>query len=278
MARLQQAMAVAFVTTVVMWSGLLWSGARPAGATALGTISGGSPEAVVVVGGSGTIASWWGGSGARWTCRYLPIEAPFGNTTESGNTTVGVTPVEGTAYVLNCDDQNGQLVDSRLVIYQSADPLGGVAVVARTVDEARRRIDLADPVPAANPAGDALVGLPTWLGWTDQWATASIGDVSATVHAVPVAVEWNTGDGGYLLCDQGTPYDLSRPARAQISSCTHTFQNSTTRRWPGFHTMVATQRWIVWWNASTGESGDLGFLFRSATRPIRVIEAQALVR
>jgi len=194
----------------------------------------------------------------------------------------GVDPVEGIAYVFNCDDERGQLVSSRFVIYSPADPLGGVAVVERAVTEARQRIELTPPLPRFNPPGAQLVGLPTWLWvenpWFEQSATASVGAVSATVHAVPVGVDWDTGDGARFLCDRGIPYDLARPARTQSSTCTHVFQRSSVDQWNGTYRLRATQRWVAWWTSSTGGGGSLGVLSRSAEADIRVIEMQALVR
>lgn len=250
--------------------------------TTSGVITDGSPEAVVVVGSSGVIASWWGGNGPRWTCGYFPIGAPFAEVPAGPHSPGGIDPVEGMAYVLNCDDENGRLVSSRFVVYSPADPLGGVAVVERAVTEARRRLELTAPVPRFNPPGAQLVGLATWLWvenpWFEQSATASVGEVSATVHAVPVGIDWNTGDGSHLLCDRGVPFDPARSVRVQSSTCTHVFQRSSADQRNGTYRLRATQRWVAWWTSSTGGGGSLGLLARSADADIRVIEMQALVR
>lgn len=254
----------------------------PAGAAATGTVTDGSPEAIVVVGASGVIASWWGGGGARWTCRYLPIDAPFIDPTGGARSADGVDPVEGMAYVFNCDDEAGRLVSSRFVVYTPADPFGGVAVEVRVVLEARRRLPLDPPLPRANPAGVQLVGLPTWLwvegDWSERRATAAVGSVSATVHAVPVGVDWDTGDGGHLLCDRGLPYDPTRAARSQASTCTHVFQRSSATLPERAYRVRATLRWVAWWTASTGAGGSLGILSTAATLSLPAVEAQALVR
>ena len=250
--------------------------------SASGTITDGAPEAIVVVGASGVLASWWGGTGARWTCAYLPIEAPFMDATGAGRAPNGVNPIEGMAYVFNCDDETGHLVSSKFVIYTPADPFGGVAVVERSVTEARRRLVLDAPRPRFNPPGAQLVGLPTWLWvdnpWFEQTATAAVGGISATVHARPVGVDWDTGDGGSVLCDRGEVYDPTRPSRSQSSRCTHVFQYSSTGRPGGVYNMRAIQRWVAWWTSSTGGGGPLGILSSSATAAIHVLELQALVR
>ncbi|CAB4323476.1 unannotated protein [freshwater metagenome] len=246
-----------------------------------GNVSSGSPEAVVIRGTSGIVASWWGGSGPRWTCGYYMIDTPFVPSTPASRAPFGVDPVEGVPYALNCDDEAGHPVMSRLVIYTPGDPFGGVAVVERAVAEARRRIELTPPVPRTNPASVQLVGLATWLWvenpWFEQSATASIGDVSATVHAVPVGVDWDAGDGGHELCDRGAAYDIRRAARAQSSDCTHVFQRSSAGEPGGVRRIIATQRWVAWWSSSTGEGGALGILSRSAATQLRVVELQALV-
>jgi hypothetical protein len=276
------ASVAAFVGLILLGIVACMSVPAAAESSASGQLTDGSPEAVVVVGSSGVIASWWGGSGARWTCRYFPIGAPFADVPLGSHSPNGVDPVEGIAYVLNCDDENGRLVSSRFVVYSPADPLGGVAVVERAVTEARRRLELEPPVPRFNPPGSQLVGLPTWLWvenlWFQQSATASVGGVSATVHAVPVGVDWNTGDGSQVLCDRGVPYDRARSARSQSSACTHVFQRSSADQRSGTYRMRATQRWVAWWNSSTGGGGSLGMLSRSTESDIRVIEMQALVR
>lgn len=287
---LRQVLSIAVLLTVLLWALDLL--APPAtGASALrqpassasvgGTITDGAPEAVVIVGSTGVIASWWSGSGPRWTCGYYLIEAPFVNSSPESRSPFGVDPVPGMVYELNCEDRPGHLVLSRFVVYEPADPFGGVAVVERAVAEARRRIDLAPPIPRANPAQLQLVGLATWLWvenpWFEQTATAAIGDVTATVHAVPVGVDWDTGDGSHQLCDRGDPYDLRRPPRAQTSGCTHVFQRSSASEPDGVRRLVATQRWVAWWSSSTGEGGSLGILSRSAELRLRVMEMQALV-
>lgn len=209
------------------------------------------------------------------------IDTPFSPSTPESRAPFGVDPVAGVPYELNCDDESGHPVMSRLVIYTPGDPFGGVAVVERTVAEARRRIELAPPVPRANPESVQLVGLATWLWvenpWFEQSATASIGDVSATVHVVPVGVDWDTGDGGNELCGRGIAYDLRRSAWAQRSDCTHVFQRSSAGEPGGVRRITATQRWVAWWSSSTGEGGSLGILSRSAEVSLRVIEVQALV-
>ena len=78
--------------------------------------------------------------------------------------------------------------------------------------------------------------------------------------------------------DAGTPYDPGRPPGDQRSSCTHVFTRSSRRLAGGSYQVDATVTYTVSWTATTGEGGALGTLTRSATVPVRVTEAQALIR
>ena len=108
---------------------------------------------------------------------------------------------------------------------------------------------------------------------------ATVGTVAATVTATPVEVTWDLGDGTQLTCDDaGTPYDPGRPPGDQRSSCTHVFTRSSRRLAGGSYQVDATVSYTVSWTATTGEGGALGTLTRSATVPVRLTEAQALIR
>jgi hypothetical protein len=258
--------------------------------TAGGQISNGSPEAVVVVGRSGDVASWsgsaGGGGGSRWRCGYYAFEV---NPSDSDGVLAvvdydagPVDPEPEQHYVLACFDQDGRQVRSLLSTFDPGDPFGGIAATERALEEARRMLDLPVPSPGLNPPGAQLVGVPTWL-WVDgPWqpasATASVGAVSATVTARPTGVEWDMGDGTTETCGPGTPYDTARAPSAQHSDCTHVFTHSSTARTGGTYAVTATVTYDVDWTASTGGGGPLGSLTRSATVPVTVQEAQALIR
>ncbi len=249
-----------------------------------GAIRDGSPEAVVVVGASGVVASWSGlpRGGVRLRCGYYVFDIGDGSAVITDYPDASVDPVDGGAYVLKCWNQAGHQVLDVLRVFDPADPFAGVAATERAVDEARRRLELPAPRPALNPPGEQLVGVPTWL-WLDAppvtgSATASVAGVAATVTARPTGVRWDMGDGTHLTCDEGTPYDPSRPPRDQHSSCTHAFTHASTRQAGGTYTVTATVTYDVSWTATTGGSGELGALTRSTEVPVRVSEAQALIR
>jgi len=193
-----------------------------------------------------------------------------------------VDPEPGQAYVLACYDQAGNQVRSRLQQFDPGDPLAGIAVTERALDEARRRLDLPLPEPAVNPPGAQLVGVATWLWvdgpWAPRSATASVGAVAATVTARPDHVVWDLGDGTTLTCDAGTPYDTSRGPHEQESDCTHVFTRSSAALPDGTYAVTVTISYDVAWSATTGGGGSLGALERSTTMPVRVGEAQALLR
>ena len=248
-----------------------------------GGIVGGSPEAVVVMGRSGPIASWsssGGGRGPTLTCAYY--EWGGGLPVLVGGIGAPTDPVPGREHLFGCVDASGQMVHSRLVVYDPGDPFAGVAAAERALDEARRRLDLPLPEPALNPPGAQLVGVATWL-WVDgPWqaleATASVGAVSSTVTARPVEAVWSMGDGTTLTCGAGTPYDPTRDARDQDSGCTHVFSRSSSGRPGGSYPVTVTVTYEVGWSASTGVGGTLGTLTRSTSAAVVVQQAQAVIR
>jgi hypothetical protein len=239
----------------------------------------------VVVGRSGTVASWEGsgsGSGPRLACGYYDVVAKV---SESGADNVDwdggpADPVVGGPYVLACF-AGEQLVQSRITLFDPSDPLGGIAATERAIEEARRQLELPLPEPALNPPGAQLVGVPTWLWLQGTWqgasASAAVGSVTSTVTARPVQATWDLGDGTTLTCDAGTPYDPSRSAAEQDSSCTHVFTTATSRRPGGAQTISVTVSYEVSWQANTGAGGALEGVSRTTSIPIVVEEAQALI-
>lgn len=247
----------------------------------------GSPVAIVVDGPDGELAAYHGGgSGVAWRCVYYAITNGSKNSFAPNVDIAGgpVSPEDGRPYGLYCYDPAGQTVDSRLVTFHASDPFSGVAAAERAASEALRRLDLPDPVVGLNPPAGAeqLVGLPTWLWvsnpWTPSTANASLSGVTSTVAATPLRVDFDLGDGTTLTCAPGTPYDPTRSARAQHSSCTHTYTVASAARAGGVYPVTATLVYDVSWTATTGEGGPLGTVERAGTVTVRVVEAQALVR
>ena len=249
----------------------------------------GAPEAVVIVSRSGTLGSWEGTprGGARWRCGYYAFDygsGDFGLGLAKVHYDDGpVDPEPGQPYVLACFDPSDRMVSSILRIYDPADPFGGRgrhrAGPRRGPAPARPPAAAAGAQPADRPArrrADLAVGrraVGAGLGHRRP-----SGAVAATVTATPVEVVWDTGDGTTTTCDAGTPYDPTRPPADQRSGCTHVFTRTSAGRPGGTYAVTATVTYEVTWSASTGGAGTLGTLTRSTTIPVRVVEAQALIR
>lgn len=254
---------------------------------AWGTIVGGVPEAIVIVTSDGQLASWSSStsSGPRWTCGYYVVVAPVHSVLDPSpvvDWTTRVTPDRDESYMLGCFDDDGTLVRSRYVRFDPGDPFAGVGAPERALDEARKRLDIPDPDPVINPPREQLVGLPTWL-WLDRpWepisATASIGEVWATVSAHPVIAHWLFSDGTEIWCDRGVVYDIWRSPRDQSSGCTHTWRHSSSLRSDGVEWIAVWMTWRVEWYSPDIGGQPLGTVDRVTAFPVRVLEAQALVR
>jgi hypothetical protein len=138
--------------------------------------------------------------------------------------------------------------------------------------------------PPANR--DQLVNLETWL-WVDPAAfqpvsaSAAAGGVAVTTTASPELVTWEMGDGHTVTCPgPGTPYDSSKPASEQQTSCSYTYRQSSAGQAGGAYRVTATVSWHVSWVATgvpAGEpaAGNLGAVTRSSTLSVRVAEAEA---
>lgn len=159
------------------------------------------------------------------------------------------------------------------------------AAAAGLAQDALGRAPLPLPDLGLSPGADQaqIVNLQTWL-WVTNWAPVTTGaaaaSVSVTVTATPVRVDWDMGDGGSVSCGgPGTPYDPARPAHEQHTDCGYTYRTGSAGR-PGDRYLVqATSVWQVTWSASGAPGGgDLGFVNRSTTVPVRVAEIQALNR
>ena len=291
LARAGGALAAVFVLLVVCLA--VDPSLESAGAVSQGwgRIDGGVPEAIVVVSEDATLARWEssGGGGPRWVCGYYSIDAPVHSVldpTPVVNWLVRVAPVAGHEYMFACDVDDGAdgatRVEVRYVRYDPGDIFSGVGGTERALDEARRRLPVPDPDPHLNPATEQLVGLPTWLWLERPWerisAVASIGDAWAAVAAYPVLAHWTFADGTDIYCDEGIPYDVTRPAREQHSGCTHTFQHSSIAEPDAIEWVRVTMIWKVEWYSADAGGQPMGTVQRSTDVPVRVVEAQALVR
>jgi hypothetical protein len=150
---------------------------------------------------------------------------------------------------------------------------------------------LPTPIPRIAPAdlaadGFAFVQTPAFF-WVDQapgqWgdvsATAAVAGLSLTVTAAPEQLVVTTGDGKTLQC-AGAPAPF--PAGADpvtFVGCRHVYRHSSAMAENGqTYPVTVAIVWHATWQASNGQSGDLGTLTTtSATRDLAVAEIQAVV-
>lgn len=179
-----------------------------------------------------------------------------------------------------CDDADtGEYVSVDLIII--VPPLVAQADAGELAQMARTRLPLPLPAARMNPEGDQTVNLASWL-WVDNWQTqtrsATAGGVTSVVVATPVEQRWTFGSPSEkkVCTDAGTPYDISRPASEQSTTCSYTFRHSSAGQPENAYRVTVTLVWHVTWTSNIGASGDLGFVSRTATIPTRVAEHQAL--
>lgn len=248
--------------------------------------------AVILDGSGNTVATYkrrgsggstGGGGGSSWRCWYFEPTTTGGAL--PGIDTSHVATVEvGKRYWLWCNDEQDNQTYVALITWDPQNPFGSLAAADRAADEARKAIVLIDPdIKTSPPVGrPQLVGLPTWLwveqAWQPRSATASLGGVSAEVTATPSKIVWSAGDGSapFTCTGPGEPYDEHHPDR--VSHCSHTYQDRSTTAGPdATFALTATITYTVHWQATNGEAGDLDPVTRTATVPLLVREAQAVI-
>ncbi|WP_246127716.1 hypothetical protein [Amycolatopsis rhizosphaerae] len=159
---------------------------------------------------------------------------------------------------------------------QPAQPPTPVELAAR----ARAQLRLPNPALAANPAGEQLVNLPTWLwlssGWGSVSATASVPGVSVTATATPVSVTWSMGDGNTVTCQgAGTAFRPGTEPKAPSPDCGHTYRTSSAGQTGQAFPVTATVHWTVTWSGA-GQSGTFPDMTTTGNSTFRVAEARAL--
>ncbi|SFK89050.1 hypothetical protein SAMN05421835_1424 [Amycolatopsis sacchari] len=145
---------------------------------------------------------------------------------------------------------------------------------------ARRQLKLPSPAISANPAGDQLVNLPTWMwlssGWGPVSTTASVPGVSVTATATPGFVTWSMGDGSTVVCNgAGTPYSVGTDPAAPSPDCGHVYHRSSAAQPGQAFGVTATVHWTVTWSGA-GQGGTFPEMTTTSTESFRVAESQAL--
>jgi hypothetical protein len=149
------------------------------------------------------------------------------------------------------------------------------------------------PATTSNPNAVGTVGLPVWL-WIANRAPNTTGPISAseppgggglTVNARGMLdrVEWtltseNGTTVGAITCDganaAGTPYDGRNSAEPSPTCGFGADLNNS----PGTLTLTGTAYWVVEWQSSGGEGGQINFTPPPNSTQIQIGELQALVR
>jgi hypothetical protein len=152
------------------------------------------------------------------------------------------------------------------------------------------------PIPEAdigfNPPGTtavpALVNLDTWLwmdpaSWAPQYSEVEVccPSVVVRVQASPQRATFDMGDGTRVACDgPGVPYDQTRPAATQTTSCSHTYSRSSAAEPANQFSVAAAVEWTATWSISGAAPAGGGALPParqvSDPVPIRVAEIQSL--
>jgi len=145
---------------------------------------------------------------------------------------------------------------------------------------ARRQLHFPTPTIAANPRGEQLVGLPTWLWLSDGWrpvsATVTVPGVSVAATATPYTVTWYMGDGNTVTCDgAGTPFTPGSDPKASSPTCGHTYTSSSAGHQGQAYSVNATVHWTVAWSGA-GQGGTFPDLTTVAGANFRVAESQAI--
>ncbi|WP_424187628.1 hypothetical protein ACOBQX_07475 [Actinokineospora sp. G85] len=151
---------------------------------------------------------------------------------------------------------------------------------AELAQMARKQLRLPSPSIAANPVGDQLVNLPTWMwlsgGWGPVSATASVPGVSVTAVATPTSVIWAMGDGSTVTCTgAGTPYKAGADPKAPSPDCGHVYRRSSASQPGQAYPVTATVHWTVTWSGA-GQGGTFPDMTTTGDATFRVAESQAL--
>lgn len=226
---------------------------------------------------TGGVSSSGGGSSCSWKVATVDGQ-PLTLYTADGNAMQGIgTNDTGGSYTgrwlyRTCD---GQIVSGLVPERTAVDP----AVLAA---QARESIPIPDPVIGFSPSegGETYAQLNTWLWvdegwWQERTATASAGGVTATVTASPSQSSWTTGDGSTTTCTG--PGVAWRPGMAEdATNCSHTYRRSSASEPNGSFTVTVAVGFNVTWTSNVGPGGTLAGVTRTASRPVRVGEIQAL--
>ena len=290
------------VTVVAVWVGPIMAlglvvtnlvsqtpafGAVTSGDSSNGTVTVGASDGGSTPGLPGTTVGGGAGSGRTgpWTCNATSLLL----NDEGGFAPGGPTP--GGWYSVTCDNSITGASTTQTEWFSNQVQTATPAVDPRTLAlEAENSLRLPSPTLHFNPAASSVVNLPTWLWidpsvWHSYSVTATVGTVSVTAVATPGAVVWRMGDGGGLTCTgPGRAFDVSRPARMQVTACDYTYRTSSLGQASAdgnpdsaAYPVSATVTWTVAWSAAGAEGqGSLPSLTTSGFTPLRVVQVESV--
>ncbi|MCA1684101.1 MAG: hypothetical protein LC708_03110 [Actinobacteria bacterium] len=209
-------------------------------------------------------------------CYYEPVELSESTVQAMG----GQRASPGGWYMRACyvADATGESV-LRVPVWLSTPPVASPEVLAR---QARSMLTLPDVLIRVSPAGDQLVGLPSWLAvdpasWQTRSATASVPGVSVTATARPVTATWLMGDGNSVVCHgPGTVWRPGWDPAAASPDCGYRYVRSSAGAPGAAFPVTVTISWQVSW-AGAGQSGTVPGLTTTGGVRLRVAESQTVI-
>jgi hypothetical protein len=153
-------------------------------------------------------------------------------------------------------------------------------VMASIVDS----LPIPDTFIAVNPVpAKQVVSFPTWVWLTDangQFVPDRYGQKSKTIAIEGYQLQWQIvpqltvapGDGGTEQACDGAGLPWSAAVDGDPGACTVTYDRS------GQYTLSASVGWTVQWWLGGARQGDITGPTKTATRPVTVLEIQALTR
>lgn len=149
--------------------------------------------------------------------------------------------------------------------------------------EARGQLIIPVPAPEFSPPAATVrtfVGIDTWfwvpsVGWAPEVESVSAGGVTVTATATPLVLRFRAGDGSPPMeCPgPGTPWE-----DGATTTCSYTYQWVSAHHESGSWPAVIEVDWEVTWTSNVGQAGVLEPFTMSTAVPMRVAEAQAVLR
>jgi hypothetical protein len=211
-------------------------------------------------GGGAVPTGYTGGTGP--TCSYEQLQTLAGDLGR-----LNPSPPPGPGYWLLGYCSDGTVIGPYWVPTNGGGPTPPAPTPAQLAEQALASFVFPRPHPQTAPPSESFVNVPTWL-WVSQsdWrplsATASVGGVSATVTAEPVAMRWEMGNGDTVTCSgPGLPYDESYEQAHSPGICAYTYD------WRAGQSYVVSVRILyhAYWSSTTGQGGDFGTIPGPAT-------------